>query len=167
MSGSLQINPALSLTYNRIYVILFTLLVFLGLLLILKRTTLGLQVRAVSQNRAMARALGVRSARVDALTFGLGAGVAGVAGVALSQLTNVGPNGADLHHRRLHGRSVRRGRKPLEDPDRRPDPGGRQQAPGALGRRRAGQDPGAGIHILFIPKRPRGLFPQRGRAAEG
>jgi len=65
MNGSLQINPALSLTYNRIYVILFTLLVFLGLLLILKRTTLGLQVRAVSQNRAMARALGVRSARAE------------------------------------------------------------------------------------------------------
>jgi urea transport system permease protein len=66
--------------------------VFVALLLILKRTALGLQVRAVSQNRAMARAMGVRSARVDALTFGLGAGIAGVAGVALSQLTNVGPN---------------------------------------------------------------------------
>ncbi|MGD8206736.1 MAG: urea ABC transporter permease subunit UrtB, partial [Thiohalocapsa sp.] len=92
MSGSLQINPALALTYNRIYILGFALLIFGALLITLKRTSLGLQVRAVSQNRAMARAMGVRSARVDALTFGLGAGIAGVAGVALSQLTNVGPN---------------------------------------------------------------------------
>ncbi len=92
MSGSWQINPALALTYNRLYILIFSLLVFAALLVILKRTALGLQVRAVSQNRSMARAMGVRSARVDALTFGLGAGVAGVAGVALSQLTNVGPN---------------------------------------------------------------------------
>ncbi len=92
MSGSLQINQALSLTYNRLYVLAFAMLVFVALLLVLKRTALGLEVRAVSQNRAMARAMGVRSGRVDALTFGLGAGIAGVAGVALSQLTNVGPN---------------------------------------------------------------------------
>src|SRR5690606_40145033 len=56
------------------------------------KTSLGLKVRAVSQNRQMAKALGVRTDRVDALTFGLGSGVAGIAGVALSQLTNVGPN---------------------------------------------------------------------------
>jgi urea transport system permease protein len=66
--------------------------VFALLWLALQRTRLGLEVRAVAQNRAMARAMGVRSARVDALTFGLGSGIAGVAGVALSQLTNVGPN---------------------------------------------------------------------------
>ena len=58
----------------------------------LKRTRLGLDIRAVSQNRAMARAMGIRSEWVDAMTFGLGSGIAGVAGVALSQLTNVGPN---------------------------------------------------------------------------
>jgi len=92
MSGSLEINSALSLTYNRLYIIIFCLIVFFALYLILKKTSLGLQVRAVTQNRAMARAMGVRSARVDALTFGLGSGIAGVAGVALSQLTNVGPN---------------------------------------------------------------------------
>ena len=62
------------------------------LLVVLKRTRLGLDIRAVSQNRAMARAIGIRSDRVDAMTFGLGSGIAGVAGVALSQLTNVGPN---------------------------------------------------------------------------
>ena len=60
--------------------------------MVLKRTRLGLDIRAVSQNRAMARAMGIRSEWVDAMTFGLGSGIAGVAGVALSQLTNVGPN---------------------------------------------------------------------------
>jgi urea transport system permease protein len=59
---------------------------------VLKRTRLGLDIRAVSQNRAMARAMGIRGEWVDAMTFGLGSGIAGVAGVALSQLTNVGPN---------------------------------------------------------------------------
>ena len=58
----------------------------------LKRTRLGLDIRAVSQNRAMAKAMGIRTEWVDAMTFGLGSGIAGVAGVALSQLTNVGPN---------------------------------------------------------------------------
>ena len=92
LSGFWQINSVLSLTYNRLYIIGFCLIVFAALFITLKKTRLGLQVRAVSQNRAMARAMGVRSARVDALTFGLGSGIAGIAGVALSQLTNVGPN---------------------------------------------------------------------------
>src|SRR5690606_18296845 len=91
MSGSLAINPALSLTWNRLYILAFSLMVFVALVLILKKTTLGLNVRAVSQNRAMASAMGVRTDRVDAMTFALGSGVAGMAGVALSQLTNVGP----------------------------------------------------------------------------
>ncbi|MCG7954502.1 MAG: urea ABC transporter permease subunit UrtB, partial [Candidatus Thiodiazotropha endolucinida] len=92
MSGAWEINSALSLTLNRLYIIVFCLLVFAALFYVLKKTALGLQVRAVSQNRAMARAMGVRSEWVDAMTFGLGSGVAGIAGVALSQLTNVGPN---------------------------------------------------------------------------
>jgi urea transport system permease protein len=92
ISGSMAINPVLSLTLNRMFVLVFAFLVCAGLLLILKRTTLGLKVRAVSQNRAMAQALGVRAHWVDAMTFGLGAGIAGVAGVALAQLSNVGPN---------------------------------------------------------------------------
>ena len=58
----------------------------------LRRTRLGLEIRAVAQNRGMARSMGIRSEWVDAATFGLGSGIAGVAGVALSQLTNVGPN---------------------------------------------------------------------------
>ena len=92
MSGTLQINDALAITYNRLYIVIFTLIVFAILLVVLKRTRLGLDIRAVSQNRAMARAMGIRSEWVDAMTFGLGSGIAGVAGVALSQLTNVGPN---------------------------------------------------------------------------
>jgi amino acid/amide ABC transporter membrane protein 1, HAAT family (TC 3.A.1.4.-) len=92
MSGALEINGILSLTWNRLYIIVFCLIVFAALVMVLKKTSLGLQVRAVSQDRNMARAMGVRSNWVDAMTFGLGSGVAGIAGVALSQLTNVGPN---------------------------------------------------------------------------
>ncbi|WP_239023683.1 urea ABC transporter permease subunit UrtB [Salinicola corii] len=92
LQGAWQINEALSLTLNRLAVLLFCLAVFAGLWALMRYTRLGLEVRAVTQNRAMARAMGVRATRVDMLTFGLGAGVAGLAGVALSQLTNVGPN---------------------------------------------------------------------------
>ncbi|MCG6985012.1 MAG: urea ABC transporter permease subunit UrtB [Thiocapsa sp.] len=168
MSGALQINPALALTYSRLYILVFALLVFLALLLILKRTALGLQVRAVSQNRSMARALGVRSARVDALTFGLGAGVAGVAGVALSQLTNVGPNMGQAYIIDSFMVVVFGGVGNLW---------GTLVAGLTLGVANKLMEPWAGavlakilvlvFIILFIQKRPRGLFPQRGRAADG
>lgn len=92
MSGTLRINDALTLTYNRLYIVVFSLIVFALIQLILKRTRIGLDIRAVSQNRAMAKAMGIRTEWVDVMTFALGAGIAGVAGVALSQLTNVGPN---------------------------------------------------------------------------
>ena len=92
MSGQLRINDALAFTYNRLYIVAFTLIVFALIQLILKRTRIGLDIRAVSQNRSMAKAMGIRTEWVDAMTFALGAGIAGVAGVALSQLTNVGPN---------------------------------------------------------------------------
>ncbi|GHB23600.1 urea ABC transporter permease subunit UrtB [Salinicola rhizosphaerae] len=92
LQGAWQINEALSLTLNRFGVLIFCLIVFAALWALMRFTRLGLEVRAVTQNRAMARAMGVRATRVDMLTFGLGAGVAGLAGVALSQLTNVGPN---------------------------------------------------------------------------
>ncbi len=92
LSGSLQINPALSLTYNRLYIIIFAFMVLIGLMLLLNKSRFGLQVRAVTQNRSMAKAMGIRTDWVDAFTFGLGSGIAGIAGVALSQLTNVGPN---------------------------------------------------------------------------
>ena len=90
LTGSLVINPMFSLTYNHIF--LLSRSGFRCLHLIIKESSLGLQVRAVSQNREMAKALGIRTNRIDALTFALGSGVAGLAGVALSQLVNVGPN---------------------------------------------------------------------------
>ena len=168
MSGALQINPALALTYNRLYILIFALMVFVALLLILKRTALGLQVRAVAQNRAMARSMGVRSARVDALTFGLGAGVAGVAGVALSQLTNVGPNMGQAYIIDSFMVVVFGGVGNLW---------GTLVAGLTLGVANKLMEPWAGavlakilvlvFIILFIQKRPRGLFPQRGRAADG
>jgi len=92
MSGAVALNPAFTLTYNRFYIIIFALLVLLALVTLLRYTRFGLEMRAVTQNRAMASSMGIRTARVDALTFGLGSGIAGLAGVALSQLTNVGPN---------------------------------------------------------------------------
>ncbi|MBK1644256.1 urea ABC transporter permease subunit UrtB [Thiocapsa imhoffii] len=168
MSGSLQINPALALTYSRLYILIFALLVFFALLVILKRTALGLQVRAVAQNRAMARSMGVRSGRVDALTFGLGAGVAGVAGVALSQLTNVGPNMGQAYIIDSFMVVVFGGVGNLW---------GTLVAGLTLGVANKLMEPWAGavlakilvlvFIILFIQKRPRGLFPQRGRAADG
>ncbi len=167
MSGSLQINPALSLTYNRLYILGFSLAVFVALLIVLKRTALGLQVRAVSQNRAMARALGVRSARVDALTFGLGSGIAGVAGVALSQLTNVGPNMGQAYIIDSFMVVVFGGVGNLW---------GTLIGGLSLGVANKFLEPWSGavlakilvlvFIILFIQKRPRGLFPQRGRAAD-
>lgn len=92
MSGFWAINGAMSITYNRVYIIIFSIIVLVILALLLKKTMMGLQMRAVTQNRAMANSMGIRSGWVDALTFGLGSGIAGIAGVALSQITNVGPN---------------------------------------------------------------------------
>jgi len=91
MSGSFDLG-GLAITYNRLWIFVFALTVFAALLLVLKRTPLGLQMRAVTQNRAMAANMGIRTGWVDAMTFGLGAGIAGLAGVALSQLDNVSPN---------------------------------------------------------------------------
>ena len=167
MAGSLEINSVLSLTYNRLYIVAFCLLVFVGLWVILRRTALGLQVRAVAQNRPMARAMGVRSARVDALTFGLGSGIAGIAGVALSQLTNVGPNLGQTYIIDSFMVVVFGGVGNLL---------GTLVAGLSLGVANKLLEPWAGavlakilvlvFIILFIQKRPRGLFPQKGRAAD-
>ena len=91
MSGSIDLGH-LTLTSGRMWIIVFSLAVFIGLMLILKKTAAGLQMRAVTQNRGMASAMGIRTPWVDALTFGLGCGIAGIAGVALSQIDNVSPN---------------------------------------------------------------------------
>ena len=167
MSGSLRLNDALAITYNRLYVVIFTLIVFSIILLVLRRTRIGLDIRAVSQNRAMAKAMGIRTEWVDAMTFGLGSGIAGVAGVALSQLTNVGPN---------------LGQSYIIDSFMVVVFGGVGNLWGSLiGGMSMGivnqlLEPYAGAVlakifvlvalILFIQARPRGLFPQTGRAAE-
>jgi len=91
MSGAFQVGN-ITITYGRLWIVVFSLLVFVALLLVLKRTSLGLHMRAVTQNRPMASSMGIRTPRVDALTFGLGSGIAGLAGVALSQIDNVSPN---------------------------------------------------------------------------
>jgi urea transport system permease protein len=167
MSGSWQINDFLSLTWNRFYILIFCLLVFTALLQILKRTKLGLEVRAVAQNRGMARAMGIPTARVDALTFGLGSGIAGVAGVALSQITNVGPNLGQAYIVDSFMVVVFGGVGNLF---------GTLVAGFSLGIANKVLEPYAGavlakilvlvFIILFIQKKPRGLFPQKGRAAE-
>ena len=165
MSGALEINAALSLTLNRLYIIAFTLIVLGALMALLNRTALGLQVRAVAQNRNMARAMGVRSGRVDALTFGLGAGIAGIAGVALSQLTNVGPNLGQAYIVDSFLVVVFGGVGNLW---------GTFLAGELLGVINKFLEPHTGailakililiFIILFIQRRPRGLFPPRGRA---
>lgn len=91
LSGGLQVLPNLVLPYNRLAVILFVIGVLVLTWLLLNKTRLGMNVRAVTQNRAMADCCGVPTGRVDMLAFGLGSGIAGLGGVALSQLGNVGP----------------------------------------------------------------------------
>lgn len=92
MSGGIVLSPALTLPYSRLAIIAFTLLVLGLVAYLIHKTRLGLFIRAVTQNRTMARAVGVPSARIDMLAFGLGSGLAGLAGCALSQIGNVGPD---------------------------------------------------------------------------
>ena len=167
MSGSWQVNDFLSLTWNRFYILVFCLIVFVLLLQILKRTSLGLEVRAVAQNRNMAKAMGIPTSRVDAMTFGLGSGIAGVAGGALSQITNVGPNLGQAYIVDSFMVVVFGGVGNLW---------GTLVAGFVLGIANKFLEPFAGavlakilvliFIILFIQKRPRGLFPQKGRAAD-
>jgi len=167
MTGSLEINPILSLTLNRLYILAFALIVFFALLTLLRKTSLGLNVRAVSQNRNMAKAMGVKTGWVDAMTFGLGSGIAGIAGVALSQLTNVGPNLGQAYIIDSFMVVVFGGVGNLF---------GTLVAAFSLGIATKFLEPVTGavlaaiivlvFIILFIQKRPKGLFPQKGRAAE-
>jgi len=91
MSGAFDLG-GITITYNRLWIICFALAVFVALLGLLRFTRFGLEMRAVTQNRAMAASMGIRTGTIDALTFGLGSGIAGMAGVALSQIDNVSPN---------------------------------------------------------------------------
>ena len=92
MSGGVTVMGSLVLPYNRIVIVIFSLCVVAAVWLILNHTRLGLFVRAVTQNRRMASCVGVSSAKIDMLTFGLGSGIAGLGGLALSQIGNVGPD---------------------------------------------------------------------------
>lgn len=167
MAGSWQVNGALSLTYNRLYIIMFSIAVLIALVIILKRTRFGLQMRAVTQNRNMARAMGIRTDWVDAMTFGLGSGIAGMAGVALSQLTNVGPNLGQAYIIDSFMVVVFGGVGNLF---------GTFFAAMSLGIANKFTEPFAGavlakililvFIIIFIQRRPKGLFALKGRAAE-
>jgi urea transport system permease protein len=91
LSGGVEVAHGLVLPYNRLAVIAFVIVVALGVWALLQKTRLGLQVRAVTQNRSMAACLGISTSRIDMKMFGLGSGIAGLGGVALSQIGNVGP----------------------------------------------------------------------------
>ncbi len=167
MSGALEVNSSLFLTYNRLYIVIFSVIVFLAILYVMKKTSLGLKVRAVSQNRPIARAMGIKSSFIDAATFGIGSGIAGVAGVALSQLTNVGPNLGQSYIVDSFMVVVFGGVGNLW---------GTLIAALTLGEINKFIEPISGavlakviilvFIILFIQKRPRGLFPQKGRDAQ-
>jgi urea transport system permease protein len=167
MSGAIEITGGLVLTYNRIWIIVFSLVVLGMLMLFLKKTAFGLQMRAVTQNRPMASSMGIRTGYVDALTFGLGSGVAGIAGVALSQIDNVSPNLGQAYIIDSFMVVVFGGVGNLW---------GTLVGAFSLGIANKFLEPFAGtvlakilvlvVIILFIQKRPRGLFALKGRAVE-
>lgn len=167
MNGGITVLGNLSLSYNRLVIIGFALCVVVAVWLVLNYTRLGLFVRAITQNRRMADCVGVPTGRIDMLAFGLGSGIAGLAGVALSQLSNVGP---DL------------GRGYIVDSFMVVVLGGVGQLAGTvvaamgLGALNKFIEPfwGAVIAkiaillfiVLFVQKRPQGLFAPKGRSAE-
>jgi urea transport system permease protein len=166
MSGVVELG-GLAITLNRLWIIVFAAIVFAALLAVLRYTTLGLHMRAVTQNRSMASSMAIDTGRIDALTFGLGSGIAGLAGVALSQIDNVSPN---------------LGQSYIVDSFLVVVFGGVGNLWGTLvgaltlGIANKFLEPFAGavlgkiallvLVILFIQKRPRGLFALKGRAVE-
>jgi urea transport system permease protein len=166
MSGSFDIGQ-IAITYNRLWIVIFTLGVFVLLLAMLRFTRLGLEMRAVTQNRRMAASMGIATSRVDALTFGLGSGIAGIAGVALSQIDNVSPNLGQGYIIDSFMVVVFGGVGNLW---------GTLVGAITLGIANKFLEPVAGavlgkiailvLIILFIQKRPRGLFALKGRAVE-
>ena len=97
LSGGIQAFNGVVLPYNRIAIIIFVILVVISVWALLQKTSLGLQVRAVTQNRKMASCMGISTNKIDMYTFGLGSGVAGLGGLALSQVGNVGPELGQLY----------------------------------------------------------------------
>ncbi len=167
MSGALELSSGLVLTYNRLWIILFSLIVVGGIAIVLRYTAFGLQMRAVTQNRRMAGSVGIRTGYVDALTFGLGSGIAGIAGVALSQISNVSPNLGQTYIIDSFMVVVFGGVGNLW---------GTVLGAFSLGIVNKFLEPVAGAVlakifvlialILFIQKRPKGLFALKGRAVE-
>lgn len=167
LSGGLTVAQGLVLPYSRIAMVVFSLSVVIMIWLLLQRTRLGLELRAVTQNRGMAASVGVRTQRVDMWAFGLGSGVAGLGGVALSQLGNVGPE---------------LGQGYIVDSFMVVVLGGVGKLAGAvsgafgLGVLTKFLEPATdavlakiivlGLIILFIQKRPQGLFALKGRSVE-
>ncbi|MBB6224691.1 urea ABC transporter permease subunit UrtB [Rhizobium leguminosarum] len=166
MSGVFDLG-GLSITWNRLWIIVFSMVVFVTLLLLLKRSAFGLQMRAVTQNRRMASSMGIRTGWVDAFTFALGSGIAGIAGVALSQIDNVSPNLGQSYIIDSFMVVVFGGVGNLW---------GTLVGALSLGVVNKFLEPFAGavlgkilvlvLIILFIQKRPRGLFALKGRAVE-
>ncbi len=166
MSGTFDVGN-LSFTWNRLWIIVFSIAVFAVLQIILKRTSLGLQMRAVTANRRMASSMGIRTPFVDAMTFGLGSGIAGMAGVALSQIDNVSPNLGQGYIIDSFMVVVFGGVGNLW---------GTLVGAVTLGVANKFLEPYAGavlakiailvLIILFIQRRPRGLFALKGRAIE-
>jgi urea transport system permease protein len=166
MSGAFDVG-GITITYNRLWIICFALAVFIALLALLRFTRFGLEMRAVTQNRPMAASMGIRTGRIDALTFGLGSGIAGMAGVALSQIDNVSPNLGQGYIIDSFMVVVFGGVGNLW---------GTFVGSFVLGIANKFLEPYAGavlgkiailvLIILFIQKRPRGMFALKGRAVE-
>jgi urea transport system permease protein len=166
MSGSFEFL-GVQVTYGRLWIIVFTLVVFAAFLAIFRLTRLGLEMRAVTQNRRMASSMGIDTSLVDAMTFGLGSGIAGIAGVALSQIDNVSPNLGQGYIIDSFMVVVFGGVGSLW---------GTLVSAFALGIANKLLEPAAGavlakiailvLLIIFIQKRPRGLFALKGRAVE-
>jgi urea transport system permease protein len=166
MSGAFDLG-GITITYNRLWIICFAVTVFVALLGLLRYTRFGLEMRAVTQNRPMAASMGIRTSRVDALTFGLGSGIAGMAGVALSQIDNVSPNLGQGYIIDSFMVVVFGGVGNLW---------GTFVGSFVLGIANKFLEPYAGavlgkiaifvLIILFIQKRPRGMFALKGRAVE-
>jgi urea transport system permease protein len=167
MTGGFDIVGGFNVTWNRLVIIVFCFVVLGLLALVIRRTSFGLHMRAVTQNRDMASVMGIPTARVDAFTFGLGSGIAGIAGVALSQIGNVSPNLGQIYIVDSFLVVVFGGVGNLM---------GTLVAAMGLGVVNKLLEPVAGavlgkvavlvVVILFIQRRPRGLFALKGRMAE-
>jgi len=166
MAGSFRLG-GLEVTSGRMWIVVFTILVFAMLQIVLRATPFGLRMRAVTQNRRMASAMGISTGRIDALAFGLGSGIAGIAGVALSQIDNVSPNLGQGYIIDSFMVVVFGGVGNLW---------GTLVAAMTLGIANKFLEPLAGavlakiailvFIVLFIQKRPRGLFALKGRSVE-